>query len=489
MLKFNIKKIPFMYNKLLIILLFLVSLFMSIGYASINSISYNIDGSAKADVQTGVFITDVVVNQEIEQNFENVEINTFYQTMLNSDIYLSKLDNTSILTLDITVYNSTEYDYDFIDVIYDNTYYSNSNIGYELNGISPGYVLGSKEYVTFQIKFYYIDGSLITGDDSNKLSSYLNFYFDRNPWKNISNYGFSSFDIINSRNEDYATINFTNVGGQYEKINLPLNNLEIGNLYQLTFTVSNDSGIITSDNAIKLVYGCTVMNNPLTDFTSSSKLIAFDGYNSGFLWKSLSSNEQTVTLSFWATAQTMYWIWDLSLLHDKNANLYIKDVSIEKSIKPSGAYVDLPNTSIYQMEYLKEGEESTLTKNKETFIIKGSYNDLHVKMQTAGGFEFINIPIVGLTSGKSYTVYFDNYTPANASSWKYGAKVQNKKQESGSQLVTDSDYLITDLSIVNSGSITFTATASTMYLVWDCGGISDYQWVDIYITNVSLANN
>lgn len=472
-------------NTLFSVFILLAAIFMGIGYASINSVIFHIDGSATAMEQDGIFITEVNLNNSVSADNVNNEINNIMNTSIGTIVTLDSDEPLSSITYDITVYNNTSAIYYFDDVIYDTEYYSNDNISFEVINLSKGTVINSKEFLTFQLKFFYLDGNNIT---NNTLDCYLNFNFVLKTWQSITNYGMSDFEITSSSDGAFVTINYTSVPSQFEKINLPLNNLTVGGLYQLTFTTHNDNTLITTDNAKNLVYGCTVMSSPLTDFSNSKKLIAYEGYNSGFLWKTLSTDAQSVTLTFRATAETMYWVWDLSLIEDQAGVLYIEDISIKESVTPVGAYIDVPNTSIYQKEIISTGSTETITIQKGTFITKADYDNLVVNIQTAAGYEFINIPIVNLTVGKTYTINFSNLTTNSVkSNLLYGAKVQANKQEGGGQLITSSDYNITNLSIVNSGSITFTATSSTMYWVWDCGGLTDQMWSKIDVSNISLS--
>ena len=297
---------------------------------------------------------------------------------------------------------------------------------------------------------------------------------------NIECYGFSSFEIIDSNEGKSATIKVLPKSGSNEKINLPLKNLEVGEYYQLTFTNEfQGASLQTSTNS---VYGSTVMPQKATATTSSSK-ISYAENNSGFLWKSMTGDEETVTLTFKATQETMYWIWDFSkAVNGSTSTFILKDVSIEKTILTSQLYVDMPNTTIFQKD-----SAGDLVDTQGTFKIKASYEDLVLKLQTVGGIEHINIPIKGLTVGKTYSLSFTNYTSAIGSTvWDYGCKVQKSKQESDATNITSSDYIIDDLSIANSGTITFTATAETMYWTWQCAGIKDGQWATINISNVTL---
>jgi hypothetical protein len=72
------------------ILFCIATLFMGIGYASINSISLNVSGEMFAKVQEGIFITDVNYNGELSNNISvtDSKINSSYQTNFNSSIIL-----------------------------------------------------------------------------------------------------------------------------------------------------------------------------------------------------------------------------------------------------------------------------------------------------------------------------------------------------------------------------------------------------------------
>lgn len=471
------------YQKYFPMIIFISILFMSVGYAVINSINLNIDGEAIAKEQSGVYITEAAITSNTNANTTTSKVNSVLQTTMNSTSVLSSTDASSSLSYIIKVYNSSEYIYTFVDTVYDSEYYSNEDITFELTGLEPGDTINPGEYLTFTVKFYY-NSSTIT---NNTLDSIINFEFSNNTWNGITAYGVSSYEVLNSKKMEFVTINVKNVSAQFEKINIPLDNLEVGTLYQLSYTTSNDSGIITV-NSNNLMYGCTVMPTPSTDYTTSSKIIGNTGYNSGYLWKTKNLTEQTASISFKATSSTMYWVWDLSVINDKSTNLYLKNIKLTKTQKPTtNPYVDFPNSTIYQKESIASGGTALLTVNEGSYLTKTTYDEAIIKIQAVGGFEFLNTPIVGLTVGSTYKISFSNYTsPSTKSTWNYGATVKDTKRETGGQLVTDSDYLITDFSQVNEGSITFTATASTMYFIWDFGGLADKNWFDVHIYNVTI---
>jgi len=151
------KRIPPYSNKLFPILIFIATIFMSVGYASINSIIMNINGEVIAKAQDGIYITEVNYISDINANLEESKILNAYQTNLSSNIVLSDTNSNSSITYQITMYNSTNYDYVFERIKYikcqndnDCDTYSNNNIQINLS-IENGQVISSKKYLTFNM--------------------------------------------------------------------------------------------------------------------------------------------------------------------------------------------------------------------------------------------------------------------------------------------------------------------------------------------------
>lgn len=155
----------------------IATLFMGVGYASINSISFNLLGEVFTQVQEGVFITEINYNEKLSNNVlvTDSKINSSYQTNLDSNIVLTN-DEDSQITYDITIYNSNDFDYRFNDVKYvlGEKTYSNENITFKLSNLSVGDVIKSRDDITFSLTFYYKDVSKIS---DVKLNSVLNFEF------------------------------------------------------------------------------------------------------------------------------------------------------------------------------------------------------------------------------------------------------------------------------------------------------------------------
>jgi len=172
------KRIPPSTNKLFPVLILVATLFMGVGYASINSIFFNISGDVVAKSPNGVFITNVEYIERSESlPNENYSISYADNTILKSSINLEPNDISSEVSLKLSFYNNTEYDYVFKDVVYAedlaDDVYSNSNIIYEFTNQNETITKdgGTLEVI---ITFKYSD---INESTSNILKSILNFKF------------------------------------------------------------------------------------------------------------------------------------------------------------------------------------------------------------------------------------------------------------------------------------------------------------------------
>lgn len=168
-------------RKWIFLLLILISmLFMSIGYAGINSIILDLTGEIIAEAQEGIFITDVSYKDSINAEQANQEIINVYKTILNSKINLSETLEDSSITYNITVYNKIDTTYKFVGVTYDEDVYSNNNITFDVSGIKVGDKILSGKSLTFSITFKYIDNIDMTEENfNNVLTSVLDFNFER----------------------------------------------------------------------------------------------------------------------------------------------------------------------------------------------------------------------------------------------------------------------------------------------------------------------
>ncbi len=171
------QKLKISKNIMLLFAMLLAAIVMGIGYASIESVTGEIEGKVIADAQSGVFITDVECVSDVDANISNCKIDNFLGTMLNSTIELSKTNPESEIRYKITVYNNSEEEIPFVGVIYDDDFYDNPDITFEITteGFQIGQLITQGETKEVYITFKYKNETTETIPENTILKSYLNF--------------------------------------------------------------------------------------------------------------------------------------------------------------------------------------------------------------------------------------------------------------------------------------------------------------------------
>ena len=179
------------YKNLFLLLLIIASFFMSIGYASINSILLDINSTANVITKKRLQIIDI---QTANENNSIGNISFFDRTYFYTTTTLSNNDGESSVTYSITISNNTPYRYGYIDAKYvlGEDSYDNENITFELSGLNTETVLQSGDVLTFNITFKYKDATNIT---NNVLNGGVNFIF-----KNLDAMQLSSLIELNESN-------------------------------------------------------------------------------------------------------------------------------------------------------------------------------------------------------------------------------------------------------------------------------------------------
>ena len=150
---------------------------MGIGYASINSITGEIEGTVIADVQSGVFITNIEYVSDVDANINTSKIEYYIGTMMQSTVELSDTNVASEIKYKVTVYNNSLNNYPFLDVLYDTEsteFYDNENIIFEIDPseFKVGDTINAKETKEIYITFKYKNGII---PENTVLNSYINF--------------------------------------------------------------------------------------------------------------------------------------------------------------------------------------------------------------------------------------------------------------------------------------------------------------------------
>ena len=187
-------------NMLLLLAMLIATMIMGVGYASIEGITGEIEGKVIADAQEGVFITDVEYVSDIDANINNCKIDNFLETMLNSTIELSKTNPASEIQYKVTVYNSSTETVPFVGVVYDDDFYDNPDIIFEITkeGFQIGQTINPGETKEVYIAFKYKNESTEAMPENTILKSYLNFKMAEPNRMVVANEGDSTSNYLTS---------------------------------------------------------------------------------------------------------------------------------------------------------------------------------------------------------------------------------------------------------------------------------------------------
>ena len=312
-----------------IFLIFIATIFMGIGYASVNNVTLNLNGIANAIGEKGIIITSVVydsANSNVSE--DNSVINYTSMSMMNSVIDLGDNANAR-LTYDVTIYNNTAYNYVFDESAFDTSglFYDNANIVFELTGIEEDEsVVKSKHSISFKITFKYAEGFTPSANDplDNILNSYINFVFKKEKlaWYKECRSSSTSLKcklITNTTPSSDSAINFnanasnTNGLGLYYTSNLNKTEDIDGDdegerVYYYRGLVTNNFVIfdsycwrivrINEDETIRLIYAGTPTNGSGRNNASTNVYTANSRYNTstnnnayvGYMYGSTNAN-------------------------------------------------------------------------------------------------------------------------------------------------------------------------------------------------------
>ena len=256
-------------RRLLLVLIIIGTMFIGIGYASINSITGEITGTVLAEVQSGVFITDVEYVSDIEADMNISRVENFIGTTLNNTVGLSETNPNSQITYKVTVYNNSEEEAVFVGPIYDEEFYSNPNIEFEISGFTEGEVIGANESREIIITFKYKNETI---PEETTLSSYINLKFS------IPN----RLRMATSVAETEKYLNSAETKNSIEKIAFKLGEEpNEGIISRFDASEKEDESIIG--------YYTDIDNNNLYELTFVSEEMIFTNKNAQFLFNNLTN--------------------------------------------------------------------------------------------------------------------------------------------------------------------------------------------------------
>lgn len=494
------------------------------GYKYINGTDYIYENGIVmiSSVYEDLYIT---TNDEISitgftENDSEGRIIKYFGNVLNSKIILSD-DVTSYKSFNITIHNFTEYDQIFTGVTIDNNKYDNNNITFSLSGLSVNDVLKADTNLQFSIVFKYIDGIDSNLENINNiLNSFLKFNFTTKyfAW---DEYVYNGFDLLNiiETSSDTLKMQISPMSKAYDRLVIPVKNLDVGSYYTITFNEKKTllSGKTYINDSSLFAYGTAVTIKSIDDKIGTNeesfilpKYFNYDNnpLHTAFMWKEpfleigyIEGKMYNISLTFYASEETMYWMWDFANIRNSaEIEFALSDIKIRKIEYPkSSPYIRFVDTTFsdwtYDTDYDDDGTNDKQNYLQYTYRTTATENELDLRIETGKGWEYFNIPIKNLSIGSTYKLTYNlNTTPTalgiNTSNI-YASIVQNQPFLLDQRLISSSDSNKKNISFINkvgsySGTIEFTATDETMYWVWQCGGLKNYQWANIKIDNVTL---
>lgn len=292
----------------------------------------------------------------------------------------------------------------------------------------------------------------------------------------------------------------------FEKFNIPLKNLVPGQKYKITYTASNDASFGDYIKGYKdSVYGSYVVASKeltgglIKDYAGNDILATWydriepddtqhDGSHAAINDEDLQGPFKNRTITFTATAKTMYWTWDFGLMQDGILDNYnITDIQLDPVVPE-----------------IKFGNKDLVLANGSVATVKNDVSSAYASsfvFDGAGFAETMYYPITGLTAGTTYTITFDHKITGgliNSSSYDYGCgissvvptKYGSYMDQLGATWISNKN-VFTNLNKPESVTLTFTATGGTAYWVWNMANCSDSTdcTIDIKVTNFNAKHN
>lgn len=277
----------------------------------------------------------------------------------------------------------------------------------------------------------------------------------------------------------------------FEKLNIPLENLVVGQRYKLSFNESNDATYGMNESGYGgAIYGFIITKEKtLTPGTIKDESIADGGLIKQFSdrYDGQLNGPRSWETTFTAEAGTMYWTWDYGLILDGHLREY-NYTNIKLEIVPPTIEFDNKDLIIYQ--------------TSQAQILNDTSSDYSTNFEFDGdGYaETMYYPITGLMEGMQYTITFDHkftgklihdsVTHANPS-YHYGCGIMNVKPEKYGSYMNNIGTYAAETFVMpsvtgNTESVTFTFTAAseTAYWVWNLANVSDSNncIIDVKVT-------
>lgn len=351
---------------------------------------------------------------------------------------------------------------------------------------------------------------------TNQLLTMASCRIDNGPYADFPNTSFNAMFVspsINTGETNYSKIVFSGASkAGWEVAWIPIKNLEIGSWYTISFGESVISRNSTGNWWCSEGTYATTINYAQIDAVSTANTAlklnvgqtpCLYGYAfcPGSIGSAPYTPESNAHLTFKATAETMYWIWEFSQFNDgiNYTWQFILNSPIQK-IKPDNTvYADMPNATMYG--YIGEIQVAGAvaggyTQGLNTYKIYADYHSIEFHSVGGAAHEKFNVPLKGLTVGKTYKLTFDyTRTPigfvetlgADSFDNCFGIS-ENEDTKIGSSSLHDTSGFGANFKETNlvGYEITFTATKETMYWIWSQSQLPDLVRYKQIANNITL---
>jgi len=354
---------------------------------------------------------------------------------------------------------------------------------------------------------------------TNQLLTMASCKIDNGPYADFPNTSFNAKFVapnINSGETNYNQIVFSGASQSgWEVAWIPIKNLEIGSWYTISFGESviyrtstvnwwcSEGTYATTINGTQIDAGNTT-NTALKLNVGQNPCLYGYAFCPGSIGTAPYNPESNAHLTFKATAETMYWIWELSQFNDGITYTwkFILNSPIQK-IKPDNTvYADMPNATMYgyigeiQVAGAVGADSGNRTQGLNTYKIYADYHSIEFHSVGGAAHEKFNVPLKGLTVGKTYKLKFDYTRTPIGFEETFGSDdfdncfgiSENEDTKIGSSGLHGTSGFGANFKATNlvGYEITFTATKETMYWIWSQSQLPDVVRYKQIANNITL---
>lgn len=280
--------------------------------------------------------------------------------------------------------------------------------------------------------------------------------FEANEW--FQSIEIKAYEDLNGDSLPDRIILSETCGGSHEKLNFTISNLIVGQKYILHFDEWSNAYLHASA-APTWTYACAISPNKIMDKTPGQPLFEnLPHYD----FTSSVGQAHNVSIPFTATAETMYWAWDLGALADGvGFDHKINNVNLEM-VAPTFNLVNAvtkQGSGIYELV-------NAVNNKYVTFNFTG-----------ASGVEVIYYNITDLAKNQTYRITFsENYHGDLLSdTYQYGCTISSDLSLTSSGKPIACSVTFDEVNTENSREATFTfkPTTNAGYWIWDFGRLAD----------------